>query len=232
MARPTGRDVLWLSHHRTLDVSCLGNVAHGSVRTWKAADATDGMPGSVCVRDWLSVPTTLRAGVVTLRPLLDGDFERLVRILGQAGVREWWGSLDDVEHTIEGLRNDGGAFAIEVDGVLAGWLGYNEESEPDYRHASLDIFLAPEHQGRRLGRTALRLVAAWLFEQREHHRLMIDPACDNAHAIRAYEAVGFRPVGVMRRYERGADGNWHDNLLMDLLREDLAAGSPATSALC
>lgn len=41
----------------------------------------------------------------------------------------------------------------------------------------------------------------------------------NARAIRTYEAVGFRPVGVMRRYERGADGNWHEGLLMDLLRE-------------
>jgi hypothetical protein len=25
----------------------------------------------------------------------------------------------------------------------------------------------------------------------------------------------------MRCYERGADGRWHDNLLMDLLREEL-----------
>jgi aminoglycoside 6'-N-acetyltransferase len=28
-------------------------------------------------------------------------------------------------------------------------------------------------------------------------------------------------VGVMRRYERGPDGQWRDALLMDLLREDL-----------
>lgn len=164
---------------------------------------------------------TLRADVVTLRPLHDGDLETLMAILERPGVREWWGSLDDVEHTIDGLRNDGGAFAIEVDGVLAGWLGYNEETEPDYRHASLDIFLAPEHQGRRLGRTALLLAADWLFDQRGHHRLTIDPACGNARAIRAYEAVGFRAVGTMRSYERGTDGSWHDNLLMDLLREDL-----------
>jgi aminoglycoside 6'-N-acetyltransferase len=25
---------------------------------------------------------------------------------------------------------------------------------------------------------------------------------------------------VMRRYERSADGTWHDGLLMDLLREE------------
>jgi L-amino acid N-acyltransferase YncA len=40
-------------------------------------------------------------------------------------------------------------------------------------------------------------------------------------AIRAYEKVGFRRVGVMRSYERGPDGSWHDNLLMDLLAGEL-----------
>jgi aminoglycoside 6'-N-acetyltransferase len=33
--------------------------------------------------------------------------------------------------------------------------------------------------------------------------------------------VGFRPVGVMRRYERGPDGVWHDGLLMDMLAGEL-----------
>jgi aminoglycoside 6'-N-acetyltransferase len=28
-------------------------------------------------------------------------------------------------------------------------------------------------------------------------------------------------VGVMRCYERGTDGKWHDGLLLDLLPEDL-----------
>jgi aminoglycoside 6'-N-acetyltransferase len=33
--------------------------------------------------------------------------------------------------------------------------------------------------------------------------------------------VGFRRVGIMRKYERGPDGVWHDGLLMDMLREEL-----------
>ena len=52
--------------------------------------------------------------------------------------------------------------------------------------------------------------------------MIIDPAVDNAAAIRSYTKVGFKPVGVMRRYERGADDSWHDNLLMDLLPEELS----------
>lgn len=34
----------------------------------------------------------------------------------------------------------------------------------------------------------------------------------------------------MRRYERGADGNWHDNLLMDLLRDELRREDTPTRA--
>jgi hypothetical protein len=49
-----------------------------------------------------------------------------------------------------------------------------------------------------------------------------DPAAANEPAIRCYAKVGFRPVGVMRQYERGGDGRFHDGLLMDLLREQLA----------
>ncbi len=40
-------------------------------------------------------------------------------------------------------------------------------------------------------------------------------------AIRAYTKVGFRPVGITRRSERGPDGTWHDGLLMDLLADEL-----------
>ena len=71
-----------------------------------------------------------------------------------------------------------------------------------------------------MGAEAIRVLARHLFEERGHHRLTIDPAADNAAAIRAYEKVGFRRVGVMRLYERGPDGDWHDGLLMDMLREE------------
>ena len=53
--------------------------------------------------------------------------------------------------------------------------------------------------------------------------MVIDPAADNEPAIRCYTAVGFQPVGRMRRYERDIDGpGWHDGLLMD--RHDAASG--------
>lgn len=165
---------------------------------------------------------TLSGARVTLRPVSEADVEALVAIVEGDGVREWWGIDDSRDVTREDLRNGGAAFAIDVGGALAGWLGVCEELTPGYRSAGLDIMLAPAHQGHGIGPEALRLVARWLVDERGHHRLTIDPACANARAIRAYEAVGFRPVGVMRRYERAPDGTWRDALLMDLLAEELA----------
>jgi aminoglycoside 6'-N-acetyltransferase len=164
---------------------------------------------------------TLGGARVSLRPLTDADVEALVVVVEGEGVREWWGVDASRDVTREDLRNGGMGFAIDADGVLAGWLGISEELTPGYRSAGLDIVLAAEHQGRGIGPEALRLAARWLVGERGHHRLTIDPAAANERAIRAYASVGFRPVGIMRRYERGADGTWHDGLLMDLLAHEL-----------
>lgn len=167
---------------------------------------------------------TLRDGPVALRPLREEDAEALAALAEHPSVRDWWGPEDSGSRSAEGFAEDARdevAFAIEVDGALAGWLGFHEELEADYRHAGLDIFLASDHQGAGLGPVALRLAARWLVGERGHHRLTIDPAAANARAISAYASLGFRPVGVMRRYERGADGAWHDGLLMDLLAQEL-----------
>jgi aminoglycoside 6'-N-acetyltransferase len=102
-----------------------------------------------------------------------------------------------------------------------GWLGVHDETDEDWRATGLDVFLAPSHQGRGLGPEALRTVMRWLVDERGCARFTIDPAVDNERAIAAYGAVGFRPVGVMRAVERGPDGGWRDNLLMDLLAEEL-----------
>ncbi len=156
----------------------------------------------------------LRGERVLLRPLEPGDVEPLNAIVAAPGVREHWGTEPEID--------DQDAFTIVVDGEIAGWLGFYEQDDPDYRHGGLDIFLAPAFQDRGLGREALRLAARWLTLERGHHRLIIDPAASNARAIATYASIGFKPVGVMRRYERGPDGRWHDGLLMDLLAEELS----------
>jgi len=67
----------------------------------------------------------------------------------------------------------------------------------------------------------VRTTARHLGRDLGHHRIAIDPAADNARAIRCYEKVGFRRVGVMREYGRDADGVWRDGVLLDLLASEL-----------
>jgi aminoglycoside 6'-N-acetyltransferase len=122
----------------------------------------------------------------------------------------------------EDLEEEGTeTFVIEHDGLVAGAIQWHAEDEPDYRHAGIDIYLDPALHGQGLGADSIRTLARHLIDDQHHHRLVIDPAADNAAAIACYTKVGFRPVGVMRNYERALDGTWHDGLLMDLLAEDL-----------
>jgi len=99
-----------------------------------------------------------------------------------------------------------------------GWVRYSEELEPRYRHATIDVFLDPAWRGPGFGAEVVRRSAQYLIEERGHHRVTIDPALGNAAATREYEKAGFRPVGVMRAYERDAEGDgWHDGLLVEFV---------------
>lgn len=161
----------------------------------------------------------------SLRPASRQDAGAMLRLLQEPGVARWWGAYD-ADKLDRDFFDPAWAYTylIVVDGALAGILQFHEVPDPDYKSAGVDITLAEAYQDRGLGTKALRRMAAYLIDERGHHRLTIDPATDNPRAIRVYEKVGFRPVGVMRRYERGIDGQWHDGLLMDLLAEELQRG--------
>jgi aminoglycoside 6'-N-acetyltransferase len=163
---------------------------------------------------------TLRGDRATLRPIADADLEPLAGIIREPSVARWWDESDKPDLLRENLLMDGAAWAIEVEGELAGWLGFTEETEPQYRHVGLDISLSERFQGQGIGPDALRTAIRWFASERGHHRFTIDPNAGNEPAIKAYSAVGFRPIGIMRSAEL-IDGEWTDGLLMDLLIDEL-----------
>jgi len=166
----------------------------------------------------------LRGNQVTLRPMVEADLEALTVLFAIPEVAEWWPgeNMTRLRARLEDA-DEGVGLAIEAGGRLVGFVQYFEETDPDYRHASIDITLHPDWCNRGLGTDALRTLARHLFDDRGHHRLTIDPTVANARAIASYRKVGFRDVGVMRRYERANDGSWRDSLLMDLLAGELTA---------
>jgi aminoglycoside 6'-N-acetyltransferase len=161
---------------------------------------------------------------VTLRPGGPEDVSALHQILSEPSVANWWGEPESQDDISANLLGEGEAFllVIEVDGAVAGGIQYTEVSDPMYHSAGIDIYLSGRWQGRGLGAEALTLLVRFLLRERQHHRLVIDPAAANERAIRCYQSVGFRPVGIMRQYERGVDGVFHDGLLMDLVAGDIA----------
>lgn len=171
-----------------------------------------------------------------LVPLSHEHVPELLRILATPEVRQYWGEeatrpgwpFDDPEST---------RFSVVVDGQVRGMAQFYEEDDPMYRHASIDIFLDPQVHGRGVGRDVVATLSRYLFEQRGHHRLVIDPSAENQAAVRCYSAAGFRVVGTMRQYEKDVDGGqWHDGLLMERLARDftgpatMSPGGPAAGA--
>lgn len=147
------------------------------------------------------------------------DADLLWRILREPEVASRWGSFERHE-VVEQFVGAETALTIVVDEEVVGAIQWEEEEDPMYRQAGLDIFVSASRHRRGIGSDAIRTVIRHLIE-RGHHRFTIDPAVDNVAAIRAYEQVGFRTVGVMRAYERGADGTFHDGLFMELLADEL-----------
>jgi aminoglycoside 6'-N-acetyltransferase len=167
----------------------------------------------------------LRGRLVLLRPIVWADRGRVIEMRQTDAVARWWrGDELDEEFDADLADDELHRFAIETaDAAMVGLIQFSEEHDPDYRHASIDLFVDPAFHRRGIGGDAIATLVDYLFDDRAHHRLVIDPSAENAAAIACYRKVGFTPVGLMRAYERRADGTWSDGLLMDMLDTDRRA---------
>jgi len=168
----------------------------------------------------------LESSGLRLRPVTEGDVARLTSILAEPAVAAWWPEYDEARVRADLLHDDEEtSWVIEApregDWRVVGYIQSWEDRQPEFMHANIDLFVTSDEQGRGIGPRAIHAVARWLIDARGHHRLTIDPAADNEHAIRAYAKVGFAPVGRMRAYQRMADGSWIDGLLMEQLADDV-----------
>lgn len=75
--------------------------------------------------------------------------------------------------------------------------------------------------GKGYGREAIRVLLRYAFFELGLHRVELETFAFNSRALRCYEAVGFKRVGV-RRQAFFREGTFHDVILMDLLAEEFA----------
>ena len=124
----------------------------------------------------------------------------------------------------ERIRGEAICFTILVPGsdVCRGQIDVHHV-EWDDRRAELGIWVAPELRGCGLARAALRLVAAYLFDQAGLARLELLTAPANAAMIAAAVAAGATEEGVLHSYLRER-GRRVDVTVLSLLPADLAPG--------
>jgi RimJ/RimL family protein N-acetyltransferase len=113
-----------------------------------------------------------------------------------------------------------GRFVIEVDGVLAGAMGFAVANQRS-RIAQLGgIAVHPDFRGRGVADEAARLLQRYLLFELGYHRLQLEVYGFNERALRHAERSGFVREGVKRKaYWRNDE--WVDGVSFGLIREDL-----------
>jgi aminoglycoside 6'-N-acetyltransferase len=161
----------------------------------------------------------LRGPRVELVPVAPEHHERLNELRRLPEVVRWW--KEPWGDWLAEEDPDTFRYAVLAGGETVGYAQWWQDTSPLYRHAGVDLFLDPAVQGRGLGTETLRVICTHLIDEEGFHRLVIDPEVANEVAVASFRKVGFKPVGVLRRYIRDDTGEWKDGLLMDLLAEEL-----------
>lgn len=159
---------------------------------------------------------SLRGEHVAIEELRPEHAARLRELHATPEVARWW--FDPEPDWPLEEHDDLVQLVVTVDGEVAGFLQFAEETDPNMRSADVDVFLGPAHHDRGLGTDTMRAIVRHLVEDRGHHRITLSTSPENHRAIRVYEKVGFRAVGITRKSQRNqTTGEWEDELLMELV---------------
>ena len=167
----------------------------------------------------------LTGPLVTLRAPRDADLDPLLAILAEPEVAEWWVGYTPERVREEFLEAPAVARVIEVEGECAGAMFVLRGEDPEYPTTVMHLFIGTRFRGRRVGEEALALAIRAEFAA-GITRVTLDPNVRNAGAIRSYERLGFRRIGVLRDYQVRPDGSLDDALFLDLTRSDFPDGPP------
>jgi ribosomal protein S18 acetylase RimI-like enzyme len=124
------------------------------------------------------------------------------------------------------LRNEAAVtFLAEADGALVGRLNV----EDHWGCAELGMLVHPDHRGRGVGIALMDACLGWCRD-RGCHKVALDVFPHNEPAIALYRRFGFDVEGRRVRQYRRQNGELWDALLMGLVLDDAAPGSPHPEA--
>jgi RimJ/RimL family protein N-acetyltransferase len=171
----------------------------------------------------------LRGERVVLRPLQEGDLDRLAELSEdlevahrvddspplpwskarwEAELEEWTSEEDETA----------GRFAIDVDGELIGQCQLHKIDH--YRQlCNLGIWLGRAYWGQGLGQDAVHTLVGYAFRYLNMRKVCLEVLADDDRAVSAYRKVGFVEEGRLRQHT-WFDGAYVDSLVMALFRDD------------
>ena len=128
--------------------------------------------------------------------------------------------LEEIERS-DAEPDDFGRFVVEVDGELAGAMGFAVGNKRSRVARLGGLAIHPDFRGRRVSDAAARLFQRHLVHELGYHRLELEIYGFNERAMRHAERSGFVREGVKRKaYDR--HGEWVDGVLYGLIEDDLA----------
>jgi RimJ/RimL family protein N-acetyltransferase len=165
---------------------------------------------------------------VSIRPARPDDLDFLVELYGDEDVRPFLASSgayerDAIEARIQHGREEpeaGGLLVLELNGELAGAMGWERRNERSRIAHAGGIAVHPSFRGRRLADDAARLLQRHLIRELGFHRIELEIYGFNERAQRHAERSGWVREGVKRKAYRRGDG-WVDGILYAILAEDL-----------
>lgn len=110
-------------------------------------------------------------------------------------------SIDDARKFIHLCRQNEGiskAFAIVINGVVAGSIAAYFKENVQRRNAELGYFLAEEYWGKGLMPKVVRCMTQYLFENFDIIRVYAQPFARNTSSRRVLEKAGFRLEAVLK----------------------------------
>jgi ribosomal-protein-alanine N-acetyltransferase len=140
----------------------------------------------------------------SLRPMLDSDVDAVMAIESTVYPHGWTAGIFH-----DCLRVHYSCWVMELEGEL---VGYGILSAAAGEAHILNIAIAPDWQGRGLGRIFIR----FLLETARHHgaeTAFLEVRPSNQVAVRLYDSLGFNSVGVRRDYYPSDNGR-EDALIM------------------
>jgi RimJ/RimL family protein N-acetyltransferase len=177
--------------------------------------------------DFRRIRSPFEGALVRIRAVEEDDLERLNELIWQPGVTRylhvtWPESIEETRAWWQSSRSaaDQRTFAIEtLAGEVIGSCGLRE-IDSGSRTADLGLFIGEPYWNLGYGTDVVRLVCRFGFREMNLQRVTLSVFENNPRGVRAYEKVGFKEEGRLRR-DHFVDGAYLDTILMGLLAEEL-----------